>query len=184
MSGATIALIVIVAFVVLLGGGCLTCFCIGAAAVNDKTAQTKGGDHGGSPAESAVSVQATELLADYKANEVRADGKWKGKMVKVTGFVSEIKKDFTDSSYVNVGTGAEIEIPIVQCSLKSGQESAAGNLSKGQPVSVKGRVKGLILFSVDLEDCEILKAPAAPAAAPQPAMPSKAPAPAPSPKKK
>ena len=72
----------------------------------------------------------------------------------------------------------------MQCTLKSGQEAAAGNLSKGQPVIVKGRVKGLILFSVDLDDCEILKAPAAPAAAPQPATPAKAPAPAPSPKKK
>ena len=151
------------------------------------------------PAEAAQAVNATDLMADYKANEVRADGKWKGKLLSVSGVVGDIKKDILDQPYVILGSGAEFEIPEVQCTLKNGQEGAAAALSKGTKAAFKGRVKGLML-NVQLEDCELVPggggaapkgtaaAPAAPkgtGAAPPPAPKPAAPAPAkPAPKKK
>ena len=106
-------------------------------------------------AESVPTIKAADILADYKANEVRGDAKWKGKLVKVVGMVGDIKKDILDHPYVTVGTGADFEIPMVQCTLKDGQESAAGNLSKGQAVALRGRVSGLMM-NVQLDDCEVI----------------------------
>jgi hypothetical protein len=119
-------------------------------------------------------VKAADILADYKANEVKGDGKWKGKTVKVVGLVGQISKDILDHPFVTVGSGAEFEIPVVQCSLASGQEGAAANLSKGQAIAVRGTVTGLMM-NVQMEDCEIIiqgktadQMRAMPAAAPQP----------------
>ena len=185
MSTAAIVLIVIVVLIVLGVGGCMTCFCIGAAALPGKTTTSKSSDHSSSTSnESAVSVQAADILADYKGNEVRGDSKWKGKLVKISGFVGDVKKDIiTDTPYVTVGTGAAFEFPMVQCSLKGGQDGAAGNLSKGQAVSVKGRVTGLLL-NVQLDECEVLKSPAAAVAPTPPAATARPAATVPAPKKK
>ena len=179
LSTAAIVLIVLVVLVVLGVGGCMTCFCIGAAALPGKASTSKSSG-GATSSETVTPVAVADLLSDYKGNEVRGDAKWKGKIVKVTGFVGDVKKDITDSAYITVGTGAAFEFPMVQCSLKSGQDGTAGNLSKGQPVTVKGRVNGLLL-NVQLDDCEVLKG-AAPVAPPPAATPH--PTPAPPPKKK
>jgi hypothetical protein len=130
------------------------------------------------PTETAVSVAATDLMADYKGNEVRGDSKWKGKLVLVTGIVGDIKKDILDKPYVTLGSGAAFEIPEVQCSLRSGQEGAAGSLQKGQRATLKGRVHGLMM-NVQLDDCELM--PSAPAAPPPGGTPRPAAAPAPQP---
>jgi hypothetical protein len=120
------------------------------------------------PSEMAVTVEASTLIADYKGNEVRGDAKWKGKRVKVTGVVDDIKKDIMDVPYVTLGTGAMFEIPTVQCSLKNGQESKAATLQKGQKLTMTGRVSGLIM-NVQLDDCQILPTVAA---APPPQQPA------------
>ena len=51
-------------------------------------------------AATVVSVDAWTLVADYKDNEVAADEKYKGKTLKVNGFIGDIKKDITDTMYV------------------------------------------------------------------------------------
>src|SRR5580692_11302117 len=86
---------------------------------------------GDSPAEAAVDVPAATLIADYKGNEVRGDAKWKGKLVRVSGIIGDIKKDFTDSAYVTIGTGAELSLEDVHCQLADSQQGKAANLQKG-----------------------------------------------------
>jgi hypothetical protein len=49
-------------------------------------------------------VAAEDLVAEYKANEVRADAKYKGKRVVVFGVADDIKKDVLDSIYVIVAS--------------------------------------------------------------------------------
>lgn len=99
-------------------------------------------------------IKAADIIADYKANEVRADAKWKDRTVKIVGFVGDIKKDILGGSYITVGMGAALEFPRVQCSLAKGQEEAAMDLSKGQGVAIRGRVAGL-LGNVQIRECEI-----------------------------
>ncbi|WP_437896743.1 OB-fold protein [Sorangium sp. So ce124] len=104
--------------------------------------------------EAAQHVDIKKLLGEYHDNEVRADGAFKGKLVQVTGLVGDVKKDITGSIYVTVGTGTMLEIPTLQCFVAEGETGAAAALSKGQKVTVRGRVDGLMM-NVLVKDCEI-----------------------------
>ncbi|WP_434042221.1 MULTISPECIES: OB-fold protein [Sorangium] len=104
--------------------------------------------------EAAVKVEIKQLLGEYGDNEVRADNAFKGKLVQVTGLVGDVKKDITGGIYVTVGTGGMLEIPVVQCSISESEAGAASALSKGQRVTVRGRVSGLMM-NVQVSDCEI-----------------------------
>jgi hypothetical protein len=97
-----------------------------------------------------------DLLDEYKDNEVRADAKYKGNTIEVTGLVGDVKKDILGSIYVTVGRGALFEFPVVQCFAASGQEAAAAGLSKGNKVTVRGRVSGLMM-NVLVKDCSIVQ---------------------------
>lgn len=105
-------------------------------------------------AEPATPVPLKTLLAEYKDNEVRADAKFKDKVIQVSGKVDDVKKDFLDNMYVTVGTGAMFEIPQVQCFLADSETSKAASLSKGSTVTVQGRVDGLMM-NVLVQECTI-----------------------------
>jgi hypothetical protein len=102
----------------------------------------------------ADDVDIKDILAEYKDNEVRADGTYKGKRIRVTGKVGDVKKDVLGGMYVTVGTGKAFEIPKLQCTLKKDNLAKAAQLSKGDTVTVKGKVSRL-LFNVQVSDCDI-----------------------------
>jgi len=93
----------------------------------------------------ATSVDIKTLLAEYDDNEVRADSRYKGKFVETSGLVGEVKKDITGGTYVTLGTGQMLEIPVLQCSIAEGQESGAAGLTKGQRITVRATVDGLMM---------------------------------------
>lgn len=160
MSGGTIVLLILVGLFVLGGGSCVLCAAIGASAGGGRPSSA-GGGRGSSPAQAAstqtaMQVEARTILTAYRGNEIAADNTYKGKLVQVNGgYVDDIKKDILDQPYVTVGTGAAFEIPQVQCSLRRDQAGKAATLQKGQRVTVRGEVKGL-MFNVHLDDCEVL----------------------------
>lgn len=131
------------------------------------------------PMEKPVGVRASDLIADYKANEVRGDAKWRGKLVATIGYVGDIRKDFTDSAYITLkGSPSPFDSQDIHCKLQEGQEGVAGNLTKGETVILQGRVSGMILLSVILGDCKVamrgkdIAAAMVPAQAAAPAPPS------------
>jgi putative nucleic acid binding protein len=101
-----------------------------------------------------LDVSVGELLSEYKDNEVRADGKFKGKLIETHGKVGDIKKDITGGIYVTIGTGGQFEMPVVQCFVAAGQEEEAAKLSKGQVITVRGKVDGLMM-NVIVKSCVI-----------------------------
>lgn len=104
--------------------------------------------------EPATPVDLKTLLGEYKDNEIRADSKFKDKVIQVSGKVDDVKKDILDNMYVTLGTGARFEIPQVQCFLAASETSKAASLTKGSTVTVQGRVDGLML-NVLVQDCTI-----------------------------
>ncbi|HTN91951.1 MAG TPA: hypothetical protein VL242_50125 [Sorangium sp.] len=106
------------------------------------------------PREAAVKVELKQLLSEYESNEVRADSTFKGKLIQTSGTVGEVKKDITGGIYVTVGTGAPVEVPVLQCSIAESEAGAAAELSKGQKVTVRGRADGLMM-NVLASGCEI-----------------------------
>jgi hypothetical protein len=102
----------------------------------------------------APEVPLSALLAEYKDNEVRADASAKGKRIRTYGIVQEVKKDFEGAIYVSLGTGVDLEIPVLQCFIRKGQEADAAALSRGKPATVHATVDGLMV-NVLAKDCVI-----------------------------
>jgi long-subunit fatty acid transport protein len=100
----------------------------------------------------ATGVQIGTLLSEYKSNEVRADDTFKGQWISTSGIVGDVKKDILGDVYVTVGTGRPFEIPKVQCFVARDQIANAASYSKGDKVTVTGRVDGLMM-NVLVKEC-------------------------------
>lgn len=97
-------------------------------------------------------VSADDLFQEYEGNEIAADRKYKGEIVLVHGTIEDIGKDLMDDMYIVVGGSGFIDG--VQCFFADDQESSVADLSKGQRVSVKGRVSGK-MGNVLVKNCEL-----------------------------
>lgn len=102
----------------------------------------------------AISVSATKLMSDYKANEVAADNSYKGKILEVTGVIDKIGKEvITDKPYVDLKTNEMLGS--IQCYFPENPGELA-SLSQGQSLRVHGKCDGLMM-NVQLKDCTIIK---------------------------
>ncbi|MFY0571471.1 OB-fold protein [Archangium lansingense] len=122
-------------------------------------AQVPDGD-GASPAAArrmpdAKQVEIHKLLAEYTDNEVRADASFKGKLIQTTGVVDDVKRDVLNTVYVVVGTGKRYEVRMLQCFIDEDNANTVASLTKGSRVTIRGRVKGLMM-NVLVEDCELV----------------------------
>ena len=97
------------------------------------------------PAPTTIQVTAQELYSAYKANEVAADTKYKGKILKVTGVVLEIGKDIFGTPYVTLSSGEKYEVWGVQCTFSLKDEPQLAQLTKGQTITVQGKGKGYLI---------------------------------------
>ena len=103
-----------------------------------------------------LKVTATQISEDYKANEVAADVKYKGKTVEISGLVGDIGKDILDTPYVTFQTEQYAIVNQVQCMFSKTDEQKLTNLSKGQKITLTGEVSGK-LVSVIVKGCEIVE---------------------------
>jgi hypothetical protein len=101
--------------------------------------------------ESPITITAEKLIADYEANEVAADGVYKNKLVIVSGTINTIGKDILNTPYVSLKTPG---FTSVQCMFKDEDVTELSALTKGQRVSIEGRVSGK-LMSVLLRGCKL-----------------------------
>ncbi len=99
-----------------------------------------------------LAVSATELLTDYQANEVSADDKYKGRLLKVTGKVSEIRKDAFDTVIVEIATSNRF-MGVKTYGIPS---NIAGMMGKGDKYGLLCKGGGMILGSPVLRECLIV----------------------------
>ena len=92
-------------------------------------------------------ITAAEMVADYTASESEADDKYKGKVVVVTGVISEIYRGFLYTPYVDLEAG-------VRCSFSDNEDEVMLTLVEGQTISMKGQGDRL-LFGVELRGCTV-----------------------------
>ena len=102
--------------------------------------------------EPAITVSARQLYADYEANGVAADGKYKDKVLQVTGVVNTIDRDIMDKIYVTLK--GDQYFGDIQCYFAESHTQEAANLSKGQTITVKGICDGQSI-DVSLKGCII-----------------------------
>lgn len=104
---------------------------------------------------SLLKMSAAEIIRAYESNEVAADQKYKGRTVEVTGVVGDISKDFMGEPFMTLGTGKQFEIPSCQCYFVKEDHSKLGTLRKGQTVTIRGTVDGLMM-NVQLKNCRLV----------------------------
>jgi RNA polymerase subunit RPABC4/transcription elongation factor Spt4 len=98
--------------------------------------------------EPAIEVTAVQLQKDYDANEVAADEKYRGHILRVSGKVSSINKNIVDDPYVIMRTK---DFGGVHAHFQSAGPLA--ELKKGEAISVRCRGDGFMVTSPMLRDC-------------------------------
>ncbi len=104
------------------------------------------------PSVPAMEVTSIKLYLDYKANEIAADAKYKGKILKVTGIVVDIGK-FLGTSEITLLGEDTVGVSGVRCKFNKDNESQLLQLSKGQEITVQGKCTGFSVTYVTLENC-------------------------------
>ena len=93
----------------------------------------------------AFYIDANQITAEYEANEVAADNKYKGKFIIVNGRIEEIKKDILDKPFIML-VGDQMGFSGVQCSFEKDEGNLLASLSKGQEVRIKGKIIGKMIY--------------------------------------
>lgn len=78
---------------------------------------------------------ASKITADYDSNELAADSKYKGKMIRVNGYVKEITKDVFDNYYISIGENNPYSDE-VRCYFDDSYANRIATMSKGEYVSL------------------------------------------------
>lgn len=100
-------------------------------------------------------VTAKEIEDEYDENSVKADNKYLGKYVIVSGVVDNVGKDILGDVYVMINDGNEYTILGVQCYMADTELSNVAELTAGDRVYILGICDGE-LFNVSLDDCYIV----------------------------
>jgi hypothetical protein len=100
-------------------------------------------------------VSASELYKDYYRNEVEADTLYNGKLLRVTGEVQEIARNFAGEPYLLLRTTSS-NWDRVRSNLRSSEKSKLSELVPGEIVTIEGRGNGFVSGSPQLNDCKII----------------------------
>jgi hypothetical protein len=106
-------------------------------------------------AQPADEVSLAELLGEYSSNALRADGRFKDKVVQFTGTVGAIGPGDIGGTTLSLGTGKLFEHPVAQCYFDQAQTPKVKTLNRGERVHVRGRVEGLMM-GVIVRACEVV----------------------------
>lgn len=102
-----------------------------------------------------IVLKSEDLFAEYDANEVKADEKYKGKTLRVPGQIQSIDKDAFNNMVIKLKTANQFLG--VHARMQDSQKAAVLELNKGQIVVVECIGGGMVMKSPILQDCTILK---------------------------
>ncbi|MGN1318297.1 MAG: hypothetical protein ACI4VF_04720 [Lachnospirales bacterium] len=104
----------------------------------------------------AVVVSASDLIAAYTGNEVKADKDYKDKKLQVTGIVDNISVVLGQTA-VRLSNGDDYSFNFVSCAFSDEAEiEKVSNLSKGSQITVEGVCEGYdSVMNVNLKGCVI-----------------------------
>tara|TARA_B110000240_G_scaffold194844_1_gene243217 strand:- start:775 stop:1353 length:579 start_codon:yes stop_codon:yes gene_type:complete len=106
-----------------------------------------------------VKVSAKQLVDELESNEIRFMNNYKGKLLEVTGEISEFDTGFLeDELVINLdGGGGDFSFTSVDCNLQKNQNKIVSNYNKGDKITIKGKFDGEIMGSPLLKNCIIIK---------------------------
>lgn len=97
-------------------------------------------------------ISSSELYRAYKANEVSADEKYKGRKLAITGTIESIGKDIIKNPYVSF---KEDYLQGITCYFSENDNKIIAQLSKGEEITIIGECRGLTLTNVVIRNCKL-----------------------------
>ena len=86
-----------------------------------------------------IPVTATELSDALSNNAMKAQNDYKDKYLEITGKLGNID---SDGKYINIDSDKDFDLTGIQCYIKSDeQKETIMNMSKGDSITVKGRLR-------------------------------------------
>ncbi len=102
----------------------------------------------------ATTVDAATLVADYDANEVRANSSYQGRHLELVARIEKIETDLGGKPGIVLAAGHLIRR--VHCHFGAGELERFATLQKGQYARVRGVCRGLFVH-VQLDNCSLLE---------------------------
>lgn len=100
-----------------------------------------------------IYVTVEEMVAEFEANQVAAEKKYKGQTIAVTGIVDNVGIDILDDTYISL-VASECDFYGVQCYVKNSEIDLTATLQPGDKITVIGEYDDYML-NVIMEKCEI-----------------------------
>lgn len=104
----------------------------------------------------AAAMTPKAIWSDFNANEVAAENKYKDKIISIKGKINIIKTDMAGNPMISFSID-NYGLKTIQCFFSSDEKGSIGSLSKGQRIIVSGTVNGMIMGSVFIRECRLLK---------------------------
>lgn len=102
-------------------------------------------------AKEVFTTSAVSLYQAYNRNEVLADENMKGKLIRVTGVVASIDKDFANDIVINLFTGDDYTT--AGMGMNDSEKSKVMKLRKGQHVTITCEEMMRVMDSPSGSDC-------------------------------
>src|SRR5262245_16036310 len=109
------------------------------------------------PSGPAVAVKAGDLLQEYGTNAVAADGKYKGKLLRVTGKFGSAQKAPLMGYAVQLlpEDAGEVNLSGVECFMLESAVTDVGKMQPGQIITIQGTCDGQVLGQVKMSKCTV-----------------------------
>ncbi len=101
-----------------------------------------------------ATTTATKFYSDYTTNNLAAEQKYNGHLVKLTGLISSIGRDILGKAYI-VLKGDQYGFKGIQCMLDDSALAKVAEVGVGDSVTLTGRVKDNVLTNILIEGCLI-----------------------------
>jgi hypothetical protein len=122
--------------------------------------QTRTAPPPAAPVKPVASVKAGDLLNEYSTNAIAADGKYKGKVIQVSGKFGSVQKVPLMGYAVQLQTEdtGDVNLAGIQCFITQAAQDDVGKLQPGQIITLQGVCDGQVaLGQIKLSKCTLAK---------------------------
>ena len=106
----------------------------------------------------ATKVKATKILGEFERNEAKADTKYSGKVLQISGVVDEVDTELLDTEQytIQLAGGGQFEMFTVNCDDQTNK--VASGIKVGKPLTVVGKFEDGGDLGIELEGCQVVGA--------------------------
>jgi len=99
-------------------------------------------------------IEASQLTKEYDENELRANNRYKNRILTITGEIRDIRQ-YLDGTYYIALSGHK-QFMDVRVNVHSSQLNKLEKLNKGQKITISGNCYGIFFMDVVIRDSYIL----------------------------